>query len=170
MLHHDFFYQDYEFHDFPAEQPLPERYSREQHVLEHGWKALQAHPITQTIRLFEIIYQKYPREVAFPDPLKRLMNVAYGAHPLFGAQETLRLAGLIRILTHAESEFEAMTLASDTFARYAFTLPEASSCAKQAADCAKLAGKPKEVVTAWRARAKQLRNHAATLTGKRRRS
>ena len=170
MLHHDFFYQDYEFQDFPAEQPLPEHYSREQHVLEHGWKALQAHPITQTIRLFEIIYQKYPREVAFPDPLNRLMNVAYGAHPLLGAQETLRLAGLIRILQHVESEFEAMTLASDTFARYGFTLKEAAICAKHAAACAKLAGKPKEVIAAWRTRAKQLRQHAAASSGRRRRS
>jgi hypothetical protein len=85
------------------------------------------------------------------------MIIAYGAHPLFGADETLRLAGLIRILTHAESEFEAMTLASDTFARYAFSLYGAALCAKHAADCAKLAGKPKKVIAAWRARAKQLR-------------
>ncbi|MEN9536501.1 MAG: hypothetical protein RLZZ178_498 [Verrucomicrobiota bacterium] len=157
MMHHDFFYQDYEFQDYPAEQPLPDRHNREQYVQEHGWKALQVHPITQTIRLFEIVYQKYPREMNYLDPLRRLMNVAYGAHPLFGAQETLRLAGLIRILSHVESEFEAMTLASDTFARYAFTLPEATSCAKHAAECAKLAGKPKPVIAAWRARAKQLR-------------
>jgi hypothetical protein len=157
MMHHDFFYQDYEFQDYPAEQPLPERYSREHHVLEYEWKALQVHPITQTIRLFEIFYQKYPREVAGPDPLRRLMIIAYGVHPLFGADETLRLAGLIRILTHAESEFEAMTLASDTFARYAFSLYGAALCAKHAADCAKLAGKPKPVIAAWRARAKQLR-------------
>ncbi len=87
------------------------------------------------------------------------MIIAYGAHPLFGADETLRLAGLIRILTHAESEFEAMTLASDTFARYAFSLYGAALCAKHAADCAKLAGKPKPVIAAWRARAKQLRAH-----------
>lgn len=158
-MHHDFLYLDYEFQDYPAEQPLPERYSREHHVQEHGWKALQAHPITQTIRLFEIAYQKYPGEVTCPDPLRRLMIIAYGAHPLFGAQETLRLAGLIRILTHAENEFEAMTLASDTFARYGFTLKEAAHCAKLAAECAKLAGKPKEVIAAWRARAKALRAH-----------
>ncbi len=156
-MHHDFLYQDYEFQDYPAEQPLPDRHSREQHVQEHGWKALQAHPIAQTIRLFEIAYQKYPGEVTCPDPLRRLMIIAYGAHPLFGAQETLRLAGLIRILTHAENEFEAMTLASDTFARHGFALPEAALCAKHAADCAKLAGKPKPVIAAWRGRAKQLR-------------
>jgi hypothetical protein len=157
MMYHDFFYQDYEFQDYPAEQPLPERNSREQHVLEYAWKALQAHPITEAIRLFEIVYQKYPGQVTCPEPLRRLMSVAYGAHPLFGAQETLRLAGYIRILTHAESEYEAMTLASDTFARYGFTLKEAAHCAKHAADCAKLAGKPTPVIAAWRARAKQLR-------------
>jgi len=126
-------------------------------VQEYAWKALQAHPIAETIRLFEILYQKYPREGAYPDPLRRLMSVAYGAHPLFGAQETLRLTGYIRISHHAESEFEAMTLASDTFARYDFTVAEAALCAKHAADCAKLAGKPKQVVAAWRTRAKQLR-------------
>ncbi len=156
MMHHDFFYQDYEFQDYPAEQPLPDRHSREQHVQEHAWRALQVHPITKAIRLFEIAYQKYPREVNYLDPLRRLMIVAYGAHPLFGAQETLRLTGYIRISHHAENEFEAMTLASDTFARYAFTLREAILGAKHAADCAKLAGKPKPVIAAWRARAKQL--------------
>jgi hypothetical protein len=50
-----------------------------------------------------------------------------------------------------------MTLASDSFARYGFTLKEAALCAKHAADCAKLAGKPKKVIAAWRARARQLR-------------
>lgn len=156
MMHHDFFYQDYEFQDYPAEQPLPDYRSREQHVQEHVWKALQVHPITQTIRLFEIAYQKYPREMNYLDPLRRLMNVAYGAHPLFGAQETLRLTGYIRISHHAENEFEAMTLASDIFARYAFTISQAALSAEHAADCAKLAGKPKPVIAAWQARAKQL--------------
>ena len=155
-MHHDFFYQDYEFQDYPAEQPLPDHRSLEQHVQEHAWRALQVHPITKAIRLFEIAYQKYPREVNYLDPLRRLMIIAYGAHPLFGAQETLRLTGYIRISHHAENEFEAMTLASDTFARYAFTLREAILGAKHAADCAKLAGKPKPVIAAWRARAKQL--------------
>jgi hypothetical protein len=157
MMHHDFFYQDYEFQDYPAEQPLPDHRSRGQHVQEHEWKALQAHPITKAIRLFEIAYQKYPREMNYLDPLRRLMILAYGAHPLFGAQETLRLTGYIRISHHAENEFEAMTLASDTFARYAFTISEAALSAKHAADCAKLAGKPKPVIAAWRARAGQLR-------------
>ncbi len=55
-----------------------------------------------------------------------------------------------------------MTLASDTFARYAFTLREAILCAKHAADCAKLAGKPKPVITAWRARAQQLQAYWKT--------
>ncbi|MEN9652337.1 MAG: hypothetical protein RL303_57 [Verrucomicrobiota bacterium] len=159
MIHHTFFYQDYEFQEYPAEQPLPERDTREQHVQEHGWKALQAHPIAETIRLFEIAYEKYPRELAYLDPLRRLMNVAHGAHPLFGAKETLRLTGFIRISHHAESEFEAMTLAADTFARYGFTLSEASLCAKHAADCAKLAGKPRKVIAAWRKRARELRAH-----------
>jgi len=162
MMHHDFFYQDYEFQDYPAEQPFPARSSREQYVQEYAWKALQAHPITEAIRLFEILYQKYPREGAYPDPLRRLMCVAYGAHPLFGAQETLRLTGYIRISHHAESEFEAMTLASDTFARYAFTVAEAALCAKHAADCAQLAAKPVEVIAAWRDRAAQLREHLAS--------
>jgi hypothetical protein len=159
MMHHDFFYQDYEFQDYPVEQPLPGHSSREQYVQEYAWKTLQAHPIAETIRLFEILYQKYPREGAYPDPLRRLMCVAYGAHPLFGAQETLRLTGYIRISHHAESEFEAMTLASDTFARYGFTVAEAALCAKHAADCAKLAGKPKQVVAAWSAQSKKLRAH-----------
>jgi hypothetical protein len=131
-------------------------------VQEYAWKALQAHPIAETIRLFEILYQKYPREGAYPDPLRRLMLVAYGAHPLFGAQETLRLTGYIRISHHAESEFEAMTLASDTFARYDFTVAEAALCAKHAADCAQLAAKPVEVIVAWRDRAAQLREHLAS--------
>jgi len=158
-MHHDFFYQDYEFQDYPAEQLLPERQSREQYVQEYAWKALQAHPIAETIRLFEILYQKYPREGAYPDPLRRLMCVAYGAHPLFGAQETLRLTGYIRISHHAESEFEAMTLASHTFARYGFTVAEAALCAKHAAECAKLAGKPKQVIAAWSAQSEKLRAH-----------
>jgi hypothetical protein len=115
--------------------------------------------MAQTIRLFEVTYEKYPREDNYLDPLHRLMHVAYGAHPLFGAQETLRLAGYIRISPRAEAEFEAMTLASDTFARYGFTVAEAALCADHAADCAKLAGKPKQVVAVWRAQAKKLRAH-----------
>ena len=162
MMHHDFFYQDYEFHDYPARQPLPDRHSREQHVQEHGWKALQVHPILKTIRLFETAYQKYPREDCYLDPLRRLMHVAYGAHPLFGAQQTLRLTGFIRISHHPETEFEAMTLASDTFARYAFTLGEAAECAALAAECAEAAGKPADVIAAWRDRAAQIHAHASS--------
>jgi hypothetical protein len=93
------------------------------------------------------------------DGLHQLLMVAYGAHPLFGAQATLRIAGIIRLTHEVEEEFKAMTLASDTFVRYGFTIAEAALCAKHAADCAKLAGKPKPVVVAWRTRAKQLRAH-----------
>ena len=52
-----------------------------------------------------------------------------------------------------------MTLASDTFARYAFTLGEAADCADHAADCAQLAAKPADVISAWRDRAAQLREY-----------
>jgi len=55
-----------------------------------------------------------------------------------------------------------MTLASDTFAQYAFTLGEATDCADHAAECAKLAAKPPEVIQAWRNRATQLREHLAS--------
>jgi hypothetical protein len=159
MMHHDFSYEDYEFQDTPAKQPLPDPRSSEQYIWEHTWKALQVHPILKTIRLFETAYQKYPRENCYLDPLRRLMHVAYGAHPLFGAQQTLRLTGFIRIFHHPETEFEAMTLASDTFARYAFTLGEAAECADVASECAQLAGKPAEVIAAWRARAAQIHAH-----------
>ena len=159
---HDFSYQDYEFQDYPAGKPLPGCGSREQYVQENAWKALQAHPIAQTIRLFEITYEKYPREDNYLDPLRRLMLVAYGAHPLFGARATYRLAGYIRVSHYAEEEFNAMTLASDTFAQYAFTLAEAADCADHAAECAELAAKPVEVIAAWRERAAQLRQHLAS--------
>jgi hypothetical protein len=65
-------------------------------------------------------------------------------------------------LTHGEDEeFNAMTLASDTFARHAFTLGEAAECAEVAAECANLAGKPAAVIAAWRNRAEQIRAHIA---------
>jgi hypothetical protein len=158
MMHH-FLYQDYEFQDYPAEQPLPELRTRKDAVQEQEWFTLQGHPIAEAIRTLEIEYQKYPLDRNYLNPLGRLMLVAYGAHPLFGASATHRLASCIRNSHQAESEFKAMTLASDTFAGYAFTLSEAALCAKHAADCAKLAGKPKPVVAAWRTRAKQLRAH-----------
>jgi hypothetical protein len=102
---------------------------------------------------------RYSRHGVHFDGLHQLLMVAYGAHPLFGAQATLRIAGIIRLTHEVEEEFKAMTLASDTFVRYGFTIAEAALCAKHAADCAKLAGKPKPVVVAWRTRAKQLRAH-----------
>ena len=75
---------------------------------------------------------------------------------------TLRIAGFVRVTHGAEEEFNAMTLASDTFAQYAFTLGEAVDCADHAADCAELAAKPIEVIAAWRKRAAQLRQHLAS--------
>jgi hypothetical protein len=93
--------------------------------------------------------------------LYQLLHVAYAAHPLHGAHATLRIASFIRLTHGPEYEFEAMTLASDTFARYAFTLGEAADCADHAAECAALTPKPLEVVQAWRDRAVQLRRHKA---------
>jgi hypothetical protein len=49
-----------------------------------------------------------------------------------------------------------MTLASDSFADYPFTWSLAIECADHAADCATLAGKPVDVIAAWRARSEQL--------------
>ncbi|MFM7743345.1 MAG: hypothetical protein ACKO8X_07635, partial [Verrucomicrobiota bacterium] len=85
--------------------------------------------------------------------------VAYAAHPLYGAHATLRIKGIIRVTHGEEEEFNAMTLASDTFARHAFTLGEAAECADVAAECAQLAGKPADVIAAWRARAAQIHAH-----------
>ena len=158
---HTFHYQDYEFQDLPAEQPLPELRTRKAAVQEQEWLTLQAHPILEAIRIFEIEYQKYPRDLNYLNPLRRLQLVAYGAHPLLGARAMHRLAGYIRISHHAEEEFNAMTLASDTFARHAFTLSEAAECADLAAECAQLAGKPADVIAAWRDRAMALRAHGA---------
>ncbi len=159
-----FFYQDYEHRDYPAEQLPPDWASREQHVEKHQWLALQAHPIKETIRVFETEYQKYPNTSQYLDPLRRLMLVAYGAHPLFGAHATLRLTGFIRLSLDPEREFEAMALASDTFARYGFAVEEAILCAQHAAECAQLAGKPLPVITAWQNRAEQLHAHRESLS------
>lgn len=159
MMMHYFLYQDYEFQDLPAEQPLPELRTRKASVQEQEWFTLQGHPILEAIRTLETEYQKYPKDLNFLNPLRRLQLVAYGAHPLLGARATHRLAGYIRVSHHAEEEFQAMTLASDTFARYAFTLGEAADCADHAADCAQLAAKPPEVIAAWRNHAAQLRQH-----------
>jgi hypothetical protein len=91
--------------------------------------------------------------------LYQLFVVAYSAHPLFGAHATLRLKGFVRLTHGAEEEFNAMTLAADTFARHAFTLVEAAECADLAAECAQLAGKPAGIIQAWRDRAVTLRDH-----------
>lgn len=156
---HTFLYQDYVFQDYPAVQPLPELRTRKASVQEQEWFTLQGHPIMEAIRTLEIEYQKYPRDSGYLNPLRRLQLVAYGAHPLFGARTTHRLAGYIRVSHHAETEFESMTLASDTFAGYAFTLGLAADCADHAAECAELAAKPAAVISAWRNRATQLREH-----------
>ena len=156
---HDFVYDHYEFRDYPAKQPLPERRTIRGGIEEAHWDLQQRHPIGVPLRTLETIYMRYSRHGVYFDGLHQLLMVAYGAHPLFGAHATLRIAGIIRLTHEAEEEFKAMTLASDTFARYAFTLAEAALCAKHAADCAKLAGRPKPVIAAWRARAKQLRAH-----------
>ncbi len=163
MMHY-FSYQDYEHRDYPAEQLPPDWASREQHVEKHQWLALQAHPIKETIRVFETEYQKYPNAAQYLDPLRRLMLVAYGAHPLFGAHAALRLTGFIRLSHHHEREFEATALASDTFARYGFAVEEAILCAQHAAECAELAGKPASIINAWRNRAEQLHAHRESLS------
>jgi hypothetical protein len=103
------------------------------------------------------MYERYPFSRDLPDHLEQLQRVAYGAHPLFGAYATRRTARLIRISHQPIREFWAMTLASDSFADYPFTWSLAMECADHAADCATLAGKPVDVIAAWRARAKQLR-------------
>jgi hypothetical protein len=117
---------------------------------------MQAHPIKDTIQYLQVMYERYPLGRDLPDNLELLHRVAYGAHPLFGAYATRRIAGFIRISHRPVDEFWAMALASDTFADYAFTWGLASECADHAADCAALAGKPEPVITAWRTRARQL--------------
>ncbi|MFN5656299.1 MAG: hypothetical protein ACK47U_10565, partial [Verrucomicrobiota bacterium] len=63
-------------------------------------------------------------------------------------------------LSHgAQHEFDALTLASDTFARYPFTLTLAYDCAWRVVDSAEAAGKPADVIAAWRARAAQIHAH-----------
>ena len=159
MMHHDFRYHDYEFSQYPTERPLPVLSLAQAEAQERAWLAMQAHPIKDTISYLQVMYERYPFSRDLPDHLEQLQRVAYGAHPLFGAYATRRIARLIRISHQPISEFWAMTLASDTFADYAFTWGLASECADHAADCAALAGKPIDVIAAWRARAKQLRAH-----------
>lgn len=159
MMMHYFLFQDYEFQDYPAAQPLPDLGTRKSDVQEQEWLTLQGHPIAESTRTLEIEYQKYPKDSNYLNPFRRLQIVAYGAHPLFGARATHRLAGMIRVSHHAETEFEAMTLTSDTFAQYPFTLGLAADCAAYAAECAQLADKPAEVVQAWRQQMLRLQAH-----------
>ena len=97
---HHFLYEDYEFQDYPAEQPLPELRTGKTSVQEQEWLALQGHPIADTIRILEIEYMKYPMDRNYLNPLRRLMLVAYGAHPLFGARATRKAHG-VRPYPHA---------------------------------------------------------------------
>jgi hypothetical protein len=156
MMPHDFRYHDYEFSEYPTQRPLPVLSAAQAAAQERAWLTMQAHPIKDTIQYLQVMYERYPLGRDLPDNLELLHRVAYGAHPLFGAYATRRIAGFIRISHRPVDEFWAMTLASDTFADYAFTWGLASECADHAADCAALAGKPESVIAAWRTRAKQL--------------
>jgi hypothetical protein len=159
MMMHAFNYLEYEFRDAPAAIALPDLKAAKGYIEEAQWELAQLHPIRGALQSLETVYMRYSLHKEPYGALHHLFLVAYSAHPLFGAHATLRIARFVRLTHGAEEEFNAMTLASDTFARYAFTLGEAADCADHAADCAKLAGKPKKVVTAWRTRAKQLRAH-----------
>jgi hypothetical protein len=157
MMMHTFNYLEYESQEFPSTDPLPELTGHRAIAQERDWLTMQAHPIKETIDRFQVGYEKYPFSYSLPDPLEHLFLVAYGAHPLFGAWAARRASCLIRVTHGAQHEFDALTLASDTFARYAFTLTLAYDCAVRVVESAKLAGKPKPVIAAWRARAGQLR-------------
>ena len=159
MMPHDFRYHDYEFSQYPTERPLPVLSPAQAAAQERAWLAMQAHPIKDTIQCLQVMYERYPLSRDLPDNLELLQRVAYGAHPLFGAYATRRIAGFIRISHRPVAEFWAMTLASDSFADYPFTWGLASECADHAADCASLAGQDDDVITAWRTRAQGL--HAA---------
>jgi hypothetical protein len=159
MMMNYFLYHEYEFQDLPKVQPLPDLRTRKAAVQEQEWLALQGHPILDTIQILESEYRKYPKNPDYMNPLRRLQMVAYGAHPLLGARAMHRLADYIRISHHANDEFEAMTLASDTFAGYAFAIGLAADCADHAAECAQLAAKPAEIIQAWRDRAAKLKTH-----------
>ncbi|MEY4378249.1 MAG: hypothetical protein RLZ85_130 [Verrucomicrobiota bacterium] len=159
---HDFLYQDYEFQDYPSAQPLPAMRTRRGAIQEQQWLTWQGHPIAEAIRTLETEYVKYPGVRGGLGTLQRLLFVAYGAHPLFGARATHRLAGMIRVAQGADEEFAAMTLAADTFAQYPFTLGLAAECADHAADCAQLVPKAIAITQAWRQRAQELRSHAAS--------
>ncbi|MGA0029602.1 MAG: hypothetical protein ACO3IG_06515 [Opitutales bacterium] len=159
MMPHDFRYHDYEFSQYPTERPLPVLSPAQAAAQERAWLAMQAHPIKDTIQYLQVMYERYPLSRDLPDNLELLQRVAYGAHPLFGAYATRRIAGFIRISHRPVDEFWAMTLASDSFADYPFTWSLAVECADHAAECASLAGQDDDVIAAWRTRAQRL--HAA---------
>ena len=163
MMMHTFNYHAYEFKDTPAELPLPDRKAAEARIGEAEWDLAELHPIRGALRSLETIYIRHSFDKGPMGGLYQLFYVAYAAHPLYGAHATLRIKGIIRVTHGEEEEFNAMTLASDTFARYAFTLGEAAECAEVAAECAQLAGKPADVIAAWRARAAQIRAHAESI-------
>jgi hypothetical protein len=159
MMTHTFNYSEYEFRETPATQPLPDPKAAEAWIGEAEWNLARLNPIQGALRTLETVYMRYSLDKGPYGALHHLFLVAYSAHPLFGAHATLRIKGIVRLTHGAEEEFNAMTLASDTFARHAFTLGEAAECADYAAECAQLASKPLEVIQAWRERAAQLRGH-----------
>ena len=161
MMMHTFNYRDYEPQEYPSSDPLPELTGHRAIVQERDWLTMQAHPIKETVDFFQVSYEKYPSSYSLPDPLEHLFLVAYGAHPLFGAWAARRASQLIRVSHGARREFDALTLASDTFARYAFTLVLACDCSVRVVESAEAAGKPAEVIAAWRARAAQIHAHVA---------
>jgi len=162
MMMHAFNYLEYEFRDAPAAIALPDLKAAKGYIEEAQWGLAQLHPIRGALQSLETVYMRYSLHKEPYGALHHLFLVAYSAHPLFGAHATLRITGFVRLTHGAEEEFNAMTLASDTFARYAFTLGEAADCAEYAADCALLANKPDAVISAWRDRAAQLREHLAS--------
>ena len=161
MMMHTFNYEEYKFQDSPATLPLPDFKATEAWIEEAEWNLLHLHPIRSALRSLETAYMRYSFDMGPMGALYQLLLVAYSAHPLYGAHATLRIKGMIR-LTHGEDEeFNAMTLASDTYARHAFTLGEAAECADVAAECAQLASKPADVIAAWQDRAEEIRAHVA---------
>ena len=162
MMMHTFNYTAYEFRDAPAVIALPDLKAAKGYIEEAQWGLAQLHPIRGALQSLETVYMRYSLHKESHGALYHLFLVAYSAHPLFGAHATLRIAGFIRVTHGAEEEFNAMTLASDTFAQYSFTLGLAADCADHAAECAELAAKPPEVIQAWRGRATQLREHLAS--------
>ena len=162
MMMHTFNYTAYEFRDAPAVIALPDLRAAKGYIEEAQWGLAQLHPIRGALQSLETVYMRYSLHKEPHGALYHLFLVAYSAHPLFGAHATLRIAGFIRVTHGAEEEFNAMTLASDTFAQYSFTLGLAADCADHAAECAELAAKPPEVIQAWRGRATQLREHLAS--------